>query len=116
MIDIGENTYINKNCYLRSNKSIIIGDECTLGWNNTLNTCDGHPFYTAGVKSKEDGDIIIGKHCWITTNCIIGKNVTIPENNVVAQKSLVTTSFKEKNCLIGGVPAKCIKSNVNWEK
>ncbi len=114
LVEIGEKSYINKNNYLRSANTIKIGSDVVIGWNNTFNTTDGHIITVEGHKSKPDGDILIGNHCWITTYCTIGKNVVLADNTIVAQKSLVLSSFGESNCLLGGIPAKILKNKVNW--
>ena len=51
---------------------------------------------------------------WITSNVIITKNVTVSEDSVVAQGAVLTSIFKKKHVLIGGVPAKIIKENIYW--
>ncbi len=53
--------------------------------------------------------IKIGANVWIGNNTIVLKGVKIGDNCVIAAGSVVTSSFKS-NHLIGGVPAKIIKS------
>lgn len=54
-------------------------------------------------------DIIIGERCWIGMNSVILPGVTLGKRTVVAAGAVVTKSFVEGNCLVGGVPAKVIK-------
>ena len=45
----------------------------------------------------------------------IFKDVSIADNTVVANGSVVTKSFDKENVLLGGCPAKILKENINWE-
>lgn len=56
-------------------------------------------------------DVKIGRRCWIGMNAVILPGVELADGTVVGAGSVVTTSFSEGNCVIGGVPAKRIKSS-----
>lgn len=87
----------------------------SLGWNNTFNTSDGHYILDKdGVEVKKEEPIIIGEHVWITTNCSFLKGVKVVDNIIIAQNSVVTKSINENNTLVGGIPAKVLKRDVNW--
>lgn len=115
-IELGENFCCNKNCYLRSSEKIIFGDGCFLGWNVQLNTDDGHVVEYGGKTSKQKSSIIIGNHVWMTSNTIVTKDVNIADGCVIAQGAIVTKSIVDSDTLVGGIPAKVIKSNIKWEK
>lgn len=55
------------------------------------------------------GQIVIGNNVFIGNNCIILPNVTIGNNVVIAAGAVVTKNFPS-NVVIGGVPAKVIKT------
>lgn len=116
-VNIGNNFFCNNNCYLRcaENTAISFGDNVVLGWNITLNTTDGHFVYVNGQQRINSGDINIGNHVWLASFVNISKGVTIVDDCVVAQNSMVTRSYYEPNSLIGGIPAKVIKNNVVWK-
>lgn len=114
-IKFGDKYYCNCNCYFRSGSMISFGDNCSLGWNVTINTSDGHHIWHKGVKVDMEGPVIIGNHVWLTPDVSILKNALIPDNCIVAQKSVVTKEFKDEHCLIGGIPAKVISYNVDWK-
>ncbi len=116
VLEFGDSFYCNCNCYFRSTTSIVFGDECSLGWNVTLNTCDGHPIWHNGVLTDIEGPIEVGSNVWLTPHCSINKNVTIANHCVVAQGAIITKPFNEEHCLIGGIPAKVISTNINWRK
>jgi acetyltransferase-like isoleucine patch superfamily enzyme len=68
-------------------------------------------------KHTESKDIVLGKKCWIGMNSVILPGVTLGDHTVVAAGAVVTKSFDEGWCVIGGVPAKIIKKlEVNIEK
>lgn len=58
----------------------------------------------------EGKDIIIGKNSWIGMNAVILPGVILGDHTIVAAGAVVTKSFPDGNVIIGGVPAKIIKS------
>ncbi len=51
----------------------------------------------------------IGNNCWLAANVVVLPGVELGDHTVVAAGAVVNKSFKEGDCLIGGVPAKKIK-------
>jgi len=68
-----------------------------------------------GEPLNEPDDIVIENHVWVGARCILLKKAYIAENSVVGAMSLVNKRFDIPNVLIGGVPAKIIKSGINWD-
>lgn len=54
--------------------------------------------------------IRIGKNCWLGANSVILPGVQIGDGVIVAAGAVVTKSFQDQ-VVVGGVPAKIIKSN-----
>lgn len=54
-------------------------------------------------------DVYIGKYCWIGMGAIILPGTHLGDYTIVAAGSIVTKSFKEGYCVIGGNPAKVLK-------
>lgn len=54
-------------------------------------------------------EVIIGKYCWIGMGAIVLPGVELGDYTIVAAGSIVTKSFIEGYCVIGGNPAKKIK-------
>lgn len=54
-------------------------------------------------------DVLIGKDCWIGMNCVILPGVVLGDKTIVGAGAVVTKSFSEGNCIIGGNPARVIK-------
>lgn len=99
--------------------SVQIGDDCLFSDNISIRTEDGHTIYdvtTGKVLNKARTGVIIGNHVWVARNVYIGKNVSIADNSIIGYGSVCVKSLMEKNCSYAGIPAKKIKSNVNWSR
>lgn len=113
---IGENFSSNKNCFLACSKGISIGKDVTLGWNVNIRDNDGHTLIDKSSNTvSESLPVEIGGHVWICSYSDLLKGTVIPPDSVVAYRSLVTHSFEGSNLLIGGVPAKILKENIDWK-
>ncbi|WP_368658038.1 DapH/DapD/GlmU-related protein [Metabacillus halosaccharovorans] len=119
-ISIGDRTTLREDNYLHSEegKNISIGDRCMFSTDVTIRTSDSHSVIDKSTNERVNkaGDVIIGDHVWIAANTLISKGVTIPEDCIVGANSVVTKSFEEKSCAIGGIPAKVLKNNVTWTR
>lgn len=113
-LKIGRNFYCNGDCFIRCTKDVSIGEDNMWGWNVSLNTSDGHHTFQNGQKRPMEGTISISEKVWIASNTSIHKNTYIAPGCVIAQMSLVTGAFVQKDSLIGGIPAKIIKDQYTW--
>lgn len=118
---IGKNFSSSKNCsfliYVEPNLKIVVGNECMFGEDVTLRTSDAHRIYNNKNEIINKGkDILIKNHCWLATDVIILKGVTIEENSVVATKSVVTKNLEFKNSLYAGIPCALKKKGINWDR
>jgi acetyltransferase-like isoleucine patch superfamily enzyme len=108
-IAVGRNVFINQNCTFYDLGGIDIGDDVMIGPNVSLIT-SSHPIppvaRRAGVIATP---IAIGRNVWIAAGAIIIGGVTIGENSVVAAGSVVTKDVPP-NTLVGGNPARVIRS------
>jgi acetyltransferase-like isoleucine patch superfamily enzyme len=108
-IRVGRNVFINQNCTFYDLGGLDIGDDVMIGPNVSLIT-SGHPIepsqrHGAVVASP----ILIEKNVWIGAGATIIGGVTVGENAVVAAGSVVTRDVP-KNTLVGGNPARVIRS------
>ena len=104
--------YINQNLNLCCFESIEIGTDVVISENVTIRDSDDH--IIVGSESKMTRPIIIGNHVWIGMNATILKGVTIGNGSIIAAGAVVTRNVAE-NTLVGGVPAKEIKKNIEWK-
>lgn len=58
---------------------------------------------------SEGKDIFIGDDCWIAAHAVILPGVKLGNHTIVAAGAVVTKSFEDGWCVIGGVPAVKIK-------
>lgn len=112
--DYGSNLHIGKNVYI-SNCSmfvdlggIYIGDNVLIGPNVTIASVNHHedPKERRNLEFKE---VHIHDNAWLGANVTVTPGTVIGENAIVAAGAVVTKDVP-KNTVVGGVPAKVIKT------
>ncbi|HBC32301.1 MAG TPA: acyltransferase [Clostridiales bacterium] len=95
-------------CYLQCSRAhIYIGHGTYIAPNVGIITANHDPYNLD--KYLEAKDVIIGDNCWIGMNSVILPGVTIGNQTIVAAGSVVSKSFVNGKCIVGGVPASLIK-------
>lgn len=107
---IGDRTYINRRTEFKCQSGIKVGCDCAISWDVTIMDTDYHSINDS-IISKE---IVIGNHVWVGCKATILKGVIIGDGAVIAAGALVNCDVPART-LVGGVPARIIKENVNWE-
>lgn len=107
-IKIGKNVFINHACTFLDMGGITIEDNVLIGPKANLIT-ENHPLNPADRKALITKPIIIKKNAWIGAAATILPGVTIGENSVVAAGAVVSKDVPA-NVVVGGVPAKIIKT------
>ncbi|GEK91546.1 sugar O-acetyltransferase [Alkalibacterium kapii] len=109
-IHVGENFYANFNCVFLDVCPIKIGKNVMIGPGVSLVTPE-HPLEAAARNSGYEfgRPITIGDNCWVGADATIVGGVTLGDNVVVAAGAVVKDSFPD-NVVVGGVPAKIIKT------
>jgi acetyltransferase-like isoleucine patch superfamily enzyme len=111
-IRIGRNVFINQNCTLYDLGGLDIADDVMIGPNVSIITAS-HPLEPSKRRNVTIGKpIVIEKNVWIATGAVIIGGVTLGENSVVAAGSVVTKNVPP-NTLVGGNPARVIRSISN---
>jgi acetyltransferase-like isoleucine patch superfamily enzyme len=106
---VGRNVFVNQNCTFYDLGGLYIADDVMIGPNVSLIT-SGHPM----EPSQRRGFVIakpiaIERNVWIAAGATIIGGVTVGENSVVAAGSVVTRDVPP-NTLVGGNPARVIRS------
>lgn len=93
-------------CFLQGRGKLYIGDYvesasnvCIISGNHSIYNQDG----------EDLRESIIGDNCWIASNVTILAGVVLGPRTVVGAGSVVTKSFPDGYCVIGGNPASIIK-------
>lgn len=108
-IAVGRNVFINQNCTFYDLAPITIGDDVLIGPNVSLIT-DGHPIAPTQRRAHVVANpIVIERGVWLAAGATVIGGVTVGENSVVAAGSVVTKNVPP-NTLVGGNPAKVIRS------
>lgn len=105
---LGKNLFINFDCTFLALGGITIEDNVLIGPKVSL-LSEAHPLDPTKRQSLVPGKIHIKKNAWIGANATILPGVTIGENAVVAAGAVVTKDVAD-NTVVGGVPAKVIKT------
>jgi acetyltransferase-like isoleucine patch superfamily enzyme len=108
-ISVGNNVFVNQNCTFYDLGGLDIGDDVMIGPNVSIITA-GHPLEPSRRRSTTVGKpIVIEKNVWIAAGATIIGGVSVGENSVVAAGSVVTRDVPP-NTLVGGNPARVIRS------
>lgn len=107
---IGENCWIGKNFFVNGNGTVIIGDNCDIAPEVVFQT-GGHRIGDSTRRAGE-GCVFsqtVGSGTWVGGRSTILNNTTIGKSCVIAACACVTKDVPD-NSLVGGVPAKIIRS------
>jgi len=107
-IQIGKNVFINHACSFLDMGGIIIDDDVLIGPKVNLIT-ENHPLGPSDRRALICKPIHIKRNAWIGAAATILPGVTIGENAVVAAGAVVSKDVPA-NTVVGGIPAKFIKS------
>ena len=107
-ITIGRNVFINAGCKFQDQGGIFIDDGALIGHGVVLATLN-HDMDPEKRQALHPAPIHIGKGVWIGANATVTSGVTIGDNAVVAAGAVVNRDVPA-NTIVGGVPAKIIKT------
>lgn len=116
-INIGDNVGIGEFAYLGGAGGLEIGSNCIVGQYFSCHP-ENHNYEDLETLIRMQGvsreGIKVGANCWIGSKVTILDGVEVGEGCVIAAGAVVTRSFPA-NSIIGGVPAKLIKSRTDGE-
>lgn len=107
-IRVGGNVFINACCHFQDHGGVTIGDGCQIGHNVVFATLN-HGLASEERSHTYPAPIVLGKNVWIGSNATLLQGVTVGDNAVIAAGAVVTKDGAA-NTVVGGVPAKFIKS------
>jgi maltose O-acetyltransferase len=109
-IHVGENFYANFDCTILDVCEVRIGDNCMLAPGVHIYTAT-HPLDPVERNSGAEygKSIEIGNNVWLGGGSIINPGIKIGDNAVVASGAVVTKDVPA-NVVVGGNPAKIIKT------
>lgn len=116
---IGKNCFFNHDCSLCSIEKIEIGDGCIFGENVKIYD-HNHKFADLDIPIKMQGyssaEVKIGKHCWIGSNVVILKGVSIGDNCVVGAGTIIRSDIDSNMIVYAEKDIKKIKIMERKEK
>ena len=103
--EMGAGSSIAQNCSISGEKAgVFIGENVMIAPNVVI-VAFNHGFEEIDIPmSKQD-------NVWIASNCTIGKGVKIGTGSIIGANSFVNRDVPAY-CIVGGVPAKIIKSRI----
>ena len=109
-IEIGDKCFFNNGCSLNANKYIHIGEGTIFGENVKVYD-HNHRFRDFSKPIKEqgfsDGEVVIGKHCWIGSNVALLKNTHIGDNCVIGAGCVVDGEIQDNTL---------VKNKIDYDK
>ncbi len=117
-IEVGKHVTISGKTELAviEGKSITIGKECLFSDDIEFRVGDSHSILDMITHKRinPSKDISIGDHVWIGHGVKVLKGSNVSENTIVATGAILTGKTFPKNSIIGGVPGKVLRDNVDW--
>ncbi|SFX14500.1 acyltransferase [Cytophaga hutchinsonii] len=120
LISIGDYTTIQENggiSAVEPYSKIIIGKRCMFSVDVDIRNTDSHSIIKldTGERINPGKNIFIDDKVWLGAYVQVLKGVSIGNNSIVGIRSLVTKDIPS-HALAVGVPAKVIKTNVDWRE
>lgn len=100
VLEVGKDVHFNYNCILVCRKKISIGEGTELG--PSVYIYDHDHDYKSGLKNQlfKEGEIRIGKNCWIGVNSVILRGVNIEDNCIIAAGSVITKDIHKNSIVV----------------
>ena len=96
---------------------IHLGKHCMLSHDVMIRTSDSHGIFdmTSRQLLNPAKDVVVGNRVWIGNGARLNKGVTIGNDSVVAQLSVVSGTVGA-NTLVAGIPAKVLRTGIIWSR
>lgn len=112
-VTIGPHVFFNRDCQVSTQEGLVIGQGTLFGEKVVVHDHD-HPIgpgYDQPIRERPlvSAPISIGEDVWVGAGATVTKGVTIGDGAVVAAGAVVTKDVPART-LVGGIPAKPIRS------
>lgn len=117
LIQIDEHNRFFENSQLAAieGTKIFVGKDGLFAPGVQIRTGDSHSIMDmSGKRTNQSQDISIGNHVWISSEAVVLKGSTIPDDVVIGIRSMVNKKLDESNCVYAGTPVKKVKQGVLW--
>lgn len=104
--------YLNHEAIIDCSNRIEIGEGVHIAGRVVIRDSNNHTIVCDGY--QKSAPIMIGDHVWIGFGATILGGVTIGDGAIVAAGAVVTKDVPPK-ALVGGVPAKVLRSDIEWK-
>ena len=102
------NCFQSPGCYFQAFAGrITVGKGTYIGPNVGIITSNHDPTNLEAHQPPQD--VVIGADCWIGMNVVILPGVLLGDHTIVGAGAVVTRSFVEGHCVLGGNPARVIE-------
>jgi putative colanic acid biosynthesis acetyltransferase WcaF len=110
MLQVGNSSYIDRDCFLYNSYPIEIGDRVIISFGSVL--CTVSHDYTSATYPLVGERIVIHDDSWLMAETFICPGVVINTGGVVGARSVVTRPVPDF-VLVAGNPARVIKNRFN---
>ncbi len=114
-LSLGDHVAINRGCHLNASGGLSIGDHVAIGHNCSIVTTNhsyDDPRVTIDRQPVVGAPVLLGSNIWLGARACVLAGVSIADGTVVAAGSVVAKSIEERDTIVGGVPARKIKSRL----
>ena len=106
-VGVNSNVGTRPGCYIQGNGGLYIGNYVRVASNVGI-ISGNHDLYNHNIHNNKA--VYIDDYTWLGMGSIILPGVTLGPRTIVAAGAVVTKSFPDGYCVIGGNPAKIIKT------
>jgi acetyltransferase-like isoleucine patch superfamily enzyme len=109
-VRIGDGSWIARRTEINAHQHVSIGQECAISWDVCIFDSDYHR--TGG--GTPAAPVRIGDHVWIGARATVLKGVTVGNGAIIAAGAVVHDDVPPRT-LVAGVPARVVRTDVDWE-
>src|SRR3954464_4120688 len=112
LVEIGDKTVLGQECTISAYQRVRIGEQCVIADRAMFIDFDHGvvdvelPIRRQGIYKRE---VEVGSNVWIGYNACILRGVRVGDNAIIGSNSVVTHDVPA-NAVVGGVPAKVIRT------